>query len=69
MCHDLDLAIADLGDVDRVAEVPHTALNLDPIMQESFKGREVENLIADRLGAVDDVLGDGRVSNERGYGW
>ena len=64
MCHDLDLAIADLGDVDRVAEAPHTALNLDPIMQEFFKGREVENIIADRLGAVDDVLGDGKVSKE-----
>jgi hypothetical protein len=64
MCHDLDLAIADLGDVDRVAEVPHTALDLDPIMQELFEGRKVENLVADRLGAVDDVLGDGKVSDE-----
>jgi len=64
MCHDLDLAIANLGDIDRVAEVPHTALNLDPIMQELFEGRKVENLVADRLGAVDDVLGDGKVSNE-----
>lgn len=64
MCHDLDLAIADLRDVDRIAEVPHTALNLDPVMQELFEGRKVENLVADRLSTVDSVLEDGKVRNQ-----
>jgi hypothetical protein len=56
MRHDLDLAIADLGDVDGFAEVSHTALDLDLVMQELFKGRKVENLVADRLSAVDGIL-------------
>jgi hypothetical protein len=68
MCHNLDLAIAHLRDVDGVAEVSDTALNFDLIVQELFKGGEVENLIADRLGAVDGVLKAEKVSNEKGYG-
>jgi hypothetical protein len=63
MCHDLDLAIADLRDVDGIAEVPHTTLDLDLVMQELFEGRKVENLVADRLSAVDSVLEDGKVRN------
>lgn len=57
MCHNLDLAITGLRDVDGVAEIPNPALHLDLIMQKLFKGGEVENLVADRLGAVDGVLG------------
>jgi hypothetical protein len=68
MCHNLNLAIADLRDVDGVAEVSDTALNFDLIVQELFKGGEVENLIADRLGAVDGVLDADKVSDKKGYG-
>lgn len=66
--HHLDLAIANLGDIDGVAEVSHTPLNLDLVMQELFESREIENLVVDRLGTVDGVLGD-EVSNEKGATW
>jgi hypothetical protein len=63
VCHNLNLAIANLRDVDGVAEVSNTALDLDLVMQKLFKGGEVEYLVADRLGAVDGVL-EGRQSQQ-----
>lgn len=56
MSDDLDLAIADLGDLDVVAEVAGTALDLDAVVQELFESREVKDLVADGLAAVDGVL-------------
>jgi len=53
---DLDLAIAALPDLDRVAQVADAAINLDPVMQELLEGRDVEDLVVDGLRGVDDVL-------------
>ena len=36
--HDLNLAIADLGDIDRIAEVANTALDFDLVMEELLEG-------------------------------
>ena len=52
----LDLALASLGDLDEVAEVSGTALDLDTVVEELLEGRSVEDLVVDGLGAVDDVL-------------
>jgi hypothetical protein len=52
----LELSIADLLDVDVVAEVVGTAFDLDAVVQELLERRQVEDLVADRLAAVDRVL-------------
>jgi len=57
--HDLDLAIARLGDDDVVAEVADAALDLDAVVQELLEGGDVEDLVARGLRGVDDeLLGD-----------
>ena len=56
MGDNLDLALASLGDLDEVAEVPGAALNLDAVVEELLEGGGVEDLVVDGLGAVDDVL-------------
>jgi hypothetical protein len=53
---DFDLAIADLLDLDIIAEVAGTALDLDAVVQELFERGDVEDLVGDGLGAVDGVL-------------
>lgn len=53
---DLDLAIADLGDGDGVAEVADAALNLYAVVQELLESGDVEDLVVDGLGSVDDEL-------------
>ena len=65
MCDHLDLAISDLGDADVVAEVSGAALDLDAIVKELLKGRQVEDLVADRLAAVDGVLGKKSATRQR----
>ena len=57
MGNHLDLALASLGDGDGVAEVACAALHLDTVVQEFLKRRDVEDLVAHRLRAVDRVLG------------
>lgn len=42
---DLNLAITDLADVDIIAQVAGTALNLDPVVQELFERGQVEDLV------------------------
>jgi ribosomal RNA-processing protein 12 len=54
--HNLDSAIAEVGDGDGLAEVAGTAVNLDALLQESRKGRRVENAVLGRLGSIDDEL-------------
>ena len=54
--NDLDLAISLLTDLDGVAEVAGAAVNLDAVMEELLEGLDVEDLVVDRLGAVDDEL-------------
>lgn len=56
MCDNLDLSITDLRDGDVFAEVVGAALDLDAIVQEFLKRRQVKDLIADWLAGVDDVL-------------
>jgi hypothetical protein len=53
---DLELSIANLLDVDVVAEVVGPAFDLDAVVQELLECRQVEDLVADRLAAVDRVL-------------
>lgn len=54
--NDLDLALALLGDGNGVAEVTGAALNLDAVVKELLESLDVEDLVVDGLGAVDDVL-------------
>ena len=56
MSDNLDLAIANLGDNDLVAEVSNAALNLDAVVQELLKGRDVEDLVVGGLRSIDDEL-------------
>jgi len=57
--NDLDLSIALLADGDSIAQVSGAAINLDAIVEEFLKGREIEDLVVHRLGRVDDeLLGD-----------
>lgn len=56
MGNDLDLAVTLLGDLDLVAEVANTALNLDLLVQELLEGRDIEDLVGRRLGGIDDEL-------------
>lgn len=54
--NNLNLSIARLGDLNVVAEVSDAALDLDAVVQEFLKGGDVEDLVAGRLGGVDDEL-------------
>lgn len=53
---DLDLSIADLLDLDDVAEVANTAIDLDLVLQELLERADVEDLVAGGLRGVDDEL-------------
>lgn len=64
MGNDLDLAIALLGDDDVVAQVVGAALDLDAVLEELLKGRDVEDLVVGGLGSVDDVLQARLVSSQ-----
>tara|TARA_R110002003_G_scaffold109_5_gene9163 strand:+ start:31071 stop:31280 length:210 start_codon:yes stop_codon:yes gene_type:complete len=54
--NDLDLSIALLRDGNGVAKVASASLDLDAVVQELFKGLDVEDLVVDGLRAVDDEL-------------
>lgn len=56
MGHDLDLALASLGDGDRVAQIARAAVHLDAVVQELLESGDVKDLVTDRLRAVDGVL-------------
>lgn len=56
MRNNLDLAIALLGDLDRLAKVAGAALNLDAVVKELLESLDVEDLVVDGLRAVDDEL-------------
>lgn len=56
MGNDLDAAIAEVGDVDLLAEVAGEAVNLDALLEESGEGRGVEDAVVHGLGSVDDEL-------------
>ena len=54
--NDLDATIAEVGDVDLLAEVAGEAVNLDALLEESGEGRGVEDAVVHGLGSVDDEL-------------
>jgi len=54
--NNLNLSLASLADLDDIAEVTGTALDLDAVVEELFEGGGVEDLVVDGLRAVDDVL-------------
>lgn len=57
--NDLDLAVTLLGDLDGLAKVADTTLDLDLLVQELLEGGDIEDLVRGRLGGVDDeLLGD-----------
>ncbi len=56
MRNDLDLPIALLADLDRVAQVPRAAIDFDAVVKELLKCRDVEDLVGGGLGGIDDVL-------------
>lgn len=60
--NDLDLAIALLRDLDGVAEVSGAALDLDAVVQKLLESLDIEDLVVDRLRAVDDELSRTTVS-------
>ena len=53
---DLDLALTNLLDGNRVAEVVGAAVNLDAVLEELLEGGDVEDLVAGGLRSIDDVL-------------
>ena len=56
MGNDLDATIAEVGDVDLLAEVAGEAVDLDARLEEGGEGRRVEDLVVGGLGSVDDEL-------------
>lgn len=68
MRDDLDLAVAGLRDLDRVAEVAGAAVDLDAVVQELLEGRDVEDLVGGGLGCVDRVLSVALVRRSRLWG-
>ena len=54
--NNLDLSIANLGDLDGISEVSNTAINLDLVLKELLEGGDVEDLVASGLRSVDDEL-------------
>jgi hypothetical protein len=52
----LNLAIANLGDDDLVAEVSDAALNLDAVVEELLESRDIEDLVVGGLRSVDNEL-------------
>jgi hypothetical protein len=54
--NNLDLSIANLGDLDGISEVSDTAINLDLVLEELLEGGDVEDLVACGLRGIDDEL-------------
>jgi hypothetical protein len=54
--YDLNLSITNLRDGDRVTEIPNTVFNLDLVVKKLLECGQIENLVADWLGAIDGVL-------------
>ena len=45
MCNDLDLPLALLANLYRIAQVTHTVVDLDLVMKELLESGNVENLV------------------------
>ena len=56
MSQNLNLPIPHLADLDRISQVTNAVIDLDFIVEELFKGGDVEDLVRGGLGGVDDEL-------------
>lgn len=56
MGNNLNLAIALLANLHRIAEIANAVVDFDLVVQELFKSGDIEDLVRGRLGCVDDVL-------------
>ena len=56
MRNDLNLPLTLLADLYCIAKISDTIIDLDLIMQEFLKRRDIEDLIRGRLRSVDDEL-------------
>ncbi len=56
MRDDLNLAIANLGDLDIVAEIADTTIDFDAVVQEFLVGGDIKDLVIGRLSGVDYEL-------------
>ena len=45
MCNNFDLPFTLLADLDRVAQITYAIVDLDLVVQELLKGRNVEDLV------------------------
>lgn len=56
MGNNLNLAIALLAYLHRIAEIANAVVDFNLVVQKLFKGGDIEDLVCSRLGCVDDVL-------------
>ena len=56
MRDDLDPSIAEIRDIDSVAEIARAAIDFDALLEESSECRGIEDAVLGRLICVDDVL-------------
>ena len=56
MSDNLNLSVTNALDLDLVAKVTDAVLDLDLVLEELLKGRDVKDLVRCWLGSVDDVL-------------
>ena len=56
VCNDFNLPFTLLANLDRVAQISYAIVDLDLVVQELLKGRNVEDLVRGGLGGVDDEL-------------
>lgn len=56
MRNNLNLPIPLLADLHRIPQIPDPPVHLDLVVQELFKGRDIEDFVRGGLGGVDDEL-------------
>ena len=56
MGNNFNLAITLLANLYRIAEIANAIVDLDLVVEEFFKGGDIEDLVRGRLGCVDDIL-------------
>ena len=68
MRDDFDPAIAEVGDVDSVAEIARAAVDFDTLLQEGREGGGVEDSVLGWLGCIDGELSISHVSGAVQFG-
>lgn len=56
MCNNLNLPITLLADLDGVAKIAHSVIDLYLVVQELLESGDIEDLIGGGLGGIDDEL-------------